>query len=223
MFDTNDVYNDAVRGSTMYEDQNNNSEKSLLGSTIVATLVLVGIAYVGFNYYNVTNTFDKALVAKNEFVAEIQSKSEILVEPKLELSSEISNSEAEYLSALREIESELTEEREDVNLDTTTQMDLSLAMNDLMNDTGFASNYTKELQKEIGVELDKPIESVSVVVEKKTTRDSRTVIVKKGDTLQGISNKFYGDAMNYKRIIASNDSLHSSDTIYEGQTIILPY
>jgi len=226
MFDTNDVFNEATRGASIHTEDNGDSEKSLLGSNVVAILLLAGIAYVGLNYYGATiTTADKTLVVKNELIAEIQVESETLVESKLEVVAKVSNSEADYLSALREIESELTEERENVNLDTTEQMSLSSAMNNLMEDKVLADNteYTQKLQKEIGIELNEIADSASIIADNEMIKDSRTVVVKKGDTLQGISNKFYGDAMKYKRIIASNDSLISNDTIYVGQTILLPY
>lgn len=214
MFDTNDVYNDAVRGSSVHTEENMTSSESL-GSNILATILLAGIAYVGFNYYtsnySMLSTVEKDLVVKNKLVAEIQVESELQIVPRID------NSEADYLMALRELESELVEKNENISLDTNEQMDLSLAMNDLMNDTLDNTHYTNELRKEIGVELDK-------VVETSIKKDSRRVVVKKGDTLQSISDEFYGDAMNYKRIIASNASLNYNDTtIYEGQTILLPY
>lgn len=232
MFDTNDVFNDAVRGSTLYTDDNS-SVKSGIGSKVVAILFVTSVAVVGFNFYSpidsVVNKLavknelisEQELVVKNELITEIQTKSETLVVEK------VSDSEEAYLSALREIESELNEERESINLDAQEQSDLSLAMSNLIDDDDTlladTSTYTNELRKEIGVESDKVAESTNAIVDNSTKEESRTVIVKKGDTLQGISNKFYGDAMNYKRIVASNDSLRTNDTIYEGQTILLPY
>jgi len=264
MFDTNDVFNDAVRGSTLHADDS--PIESGMGSKVVTMLLLTGITYVGFNYYASMSNVDKTLVVKNELVAEIQVESESLVQTKLETMAQLSNSEAYYLSALREIESELTEEREHVNLDTSEQLNLSSAMTDIMEDELLTNTtkYTNALRQEIGVEVNKVEKSFSSVMsefddtmlttnlneakefnglslamselmdDKETdvevnsiglndSKDTRVVVVKKGDTLQGISNKFYGDAMNYKRIIASNDSLLSNDTIYVGQTILLPY
>ncbi|HIP52164.1 MAG TPA: LysM peptidoglycan-binding domain-containing protein [Campylobacterales bacterium] len=261
MFDTNDVFNDAVRGSTIHADDS--SVKSGIGSKVLTVLLLTGITYVGFNYYSPTSNADKTLVAKNELVAKIQ------VESELQVTAKLSNSEAEYLSALREIESELIEERAVVSLDTSRQMNLSSEMTNITDDKVLVDNtkYTNALRKEIGVEVNKVEKSFSSAMSEfddaistnnksnieandklemslslamsqfmddretavdvsKTvlsdSQDSRVIVVKKGDTLQGISNKFYGDAMKYKRIIASNASLISNDTIYVGQTIVLP-
>lgn len=47
--------------------------------------------------------------------------------------------------------------------------------------------------------------------------------VKAGDTLGGIAKTVYGDVMKYKAIFERNaDRLKNADTIYEGQTIVLP-
>ncbi len=47
--------------------------------------------------------------------------------------------------------------------------------------------------------------------------------MKKGDTLESISKKFYGNLMRYKEIMASNSNLlNDSSVIYEGQEITLP-
>ena len=233
MLDTNDVFNDAVRGSTIHMDED--TVQSRIGSKVVAMLLLSSIAVVGFNFYKPVNSDDTNLVvktakvaqntllkkneviAKNELIAKIQTKSEQLVV------AQVSDSEEEYLNALRGIENELNEERETVNLNAEDQLELSSAMSSLVDDSlADASDYAQKLKQEIGVESDKPLK-IAAVTSDKTTEDCHAVIVKKGDTLQGISSEYYGDAMDYKRIIASNDSLRTSDTIYEGQTIILPY
>ena len=260
MLNTNDVYNDAVRGSSIHADENTGSIKPLTGSKIVATLLLTSLTLVGFNFYGSINSADTDLVVKKDLVVEIQTESELLVS-----SQRVATSEEAYLSALREIETELTEERENINLDTSEQMNLSSAMTNIMDDEFLADNtkYTNALRKEIGVEVNEREKSFTALMSdftdvvpttnlkdtkevskndndmslrlamnelmddsvstEKVTKETRVVVVKKGDTLQGISNKFYGDAMNYKRIVASNDSLRTSDTIYEGQTILLPY
>ena len=219
MIDTNDVFENAVRGSTLHSGENGEFEKSLMGSKIVSVLLLASIAYIGFNYYSKT-VHNEPLVVKKEVVAKIEIKPELIASVDVKSN----NSEEAYLNALKSIESELTQERETVNLDTKNQMSLSAAMSNLTDETMIAENttYTKELKKEIGSEL-KKVETPTAIAQNSVKEKARKIIVKKGDTLQGISNEFYGDPMNYKRIIASNDSLNYDDTIYEGQTILLPY
>ena len=89
------------------------------------------------------------------------------------------------------------------------QMNLSEAMSDLVDEAiADNSNYTNDLKKEI-------------ITESKSK--GRIVVVKKGDTLESISKKFYGNPMKYKAIMASNSNLlDNSNVIYEGQEITLP-
>lgn len=227
MLDTNDIFNDAVRDSTLHGDER--SAHSITGSKVVAVLLLASIAVVGFNFYTSKNTIDNSLVVKHELVAQNESIKEPVLVQKHEIvasnKTHKSDSEKAYLNALRGIESELSEERESLNLNTQVQSDLSSSMNNIIEDALLSdtSTYTHKLKKELGDKLEKPVEIASKITDKSIKKDNHTVVVKKGDTLQGLSDKFYGDAMDYKRIIASNDSLNNSDTIYEGQTIILPY
>ena len=218
MIDTNDVFENAVRGSTLHSEDNGEFEKSLMDSKILWLFLVTGIAYIGFTYYSKTIDSED-LVVKKEVVAKIKIKPELIA--TVDVKKQNSSEEA-YLNALKSIESELTEEDETVNLDTKEQMSLSAAMNDLVEETISTdkTTYAKELKKEIEIEK----ENFSTAIAKNGVNEKpRKIIVKKGDTLQGISSKFYGDPMNYKRIIASNDSLNIDETIYEGQTILLPY
>ena len=219
MLSTNDVFNEAVKESTLHINANGHLNRSLMGSKVLSLLLLTGIAYVGLNFYTKTMK-SESLLLKKEIVAEVQE------EPKLIASVNIkkNSSEKEYLDALQSIESELIAERETVDLDVEKQMNLGAEMSNLINDSTLADNttYTKELKKEIGSEVEK-VEIPTAVAQSSIKEKTRKIIVKKGDTLQGLSNEFYGDPMNYKRIIASNDSLNIDETIYEGQTILLPY
>jgi len=129
------------------------------------------------------------------------------------------------MNALKSIESELTEERETLDLNPKRQQSLSTAMSNLVDDSSLADNttYTKELKKEIGSEV-KKIKTPAAIANNSVKEKARKIIIKKGDTLEGLSNKYYGDSTNYKRIIASNENLHTTDdTIYAGETILLPY
>ncbi len=113
----------------------------------------------------------------------------------------LDNSQQELLSP-----SSMSKTIETPNLN---QMNLSEAMSNLVDETiADNSNYTNDLKKE-------------VITESKSK--GRIIVVKKGDTLESISQEFYGTPMRYKEIMASNSNLlDNSNVIYEGQKITLP-
>lgn len=228
MLDTNDVFNDAVRDSRLHSEDEINSK---IGSKIVAILLISSVAVVGFNFYMPKNTLDTDLVVSHEAPIEVKAEVSKKIVAEVKVKSEpvevatVLDSEDEYLNALKGIEHELTQEREVATLDTEVQLELASAMSNLLDDDAVSENstYMDKLQEEIKIEV-KNIETTRVVAHNEPNEKVlRKVIVKKGDTLQGLSDKFYGDAMNYKRIIAINDNLNSNEIIYEGQTILLPY
>ena len=246
MATTNDIYDEAIKGSTLHSDEY--AQEGHSNGVKVFTLLLTGcVAYMGFHFYQArtasTNVLDKTLVIQKEVVKERKIEPKIVREIKkvspLEVTSakvasiEINSDENEYLMALQSIENEISKEREVESLNPKVQMDLSLAMSSLTEDTKVANSttYTEELKKEIGALPKKVVAKNSTMDEvraleeaiQKDTIKAHKVIVKKGDTLEGLSDEFYGDAMNYKRIIASNENIDSSGLIYEGETIILPY
>ncbi len=232
MFDTNDLFNDAIRGASIHAQESENRRGgSLVVFKILLLLLLLSVLYIGFKIYT-SMQLEEELIVKKSIITKIQQESESLIKKDLSIDklSNSRDSDEEYLSALREIESELIEKNEKVNLDSKEQLELSMAITNIVEEVeeevlADSSDYTRELKKEIGVEekMEESLVDSSIAYDSSDLKKGRKIIVKKGDTLQGISNKFYGDAMNYKRIIAINDNLSANDTIYEGQTIYLPY
>jgi len=85
---------------------------------------------------------------------------------------------------------------------------LTSAINNVVNDSYLENNslYTQALSREIN------------------GKKRLVVVVKKGDTLASLSEKYYGDSMAYNKIIKANKSLSQrSYTIFVGQELILPY
>ena len=72
-----------------------------------------------------------------------------------------------------------------------------------------------------------PIELSGIVDEfyKEDSGESkdRIITVKEGDTLALIAQRFYGDAMKYKKILDANRELKKTTTLYIGQKIKIPY
>lgn len=181
MFNTDEIYNEAVKNSSIHYEDNTKQEKSgFLLKLIIAVLISL-LGYLGFAYYSKISV-DETLVVQPEQIVQAQNASEV-----------------DYMKALASMENEL---------DNETVVDENEALD--------TASYISKLQKEIGVEGETEKED--------TSKESRTIVVKKGDTLQSIANRYYGNTQEYKRIIASNTALtNSNNIIYEGQTIILPY
>ena len=57
----------------------------------------------------------------------------------------------------------------------------------------------------------------------KESKNNRVVTIKEGDTLALIAQRFYGNAMEYKKIVDANRQLKKSTTLYIGQKIKIPY
>ncbi len=81
---------------------------------------------------------------------------------------------------------------------------------------GESSKKKKTIPPVIKPVVASPVESSKVMIMKKYT-------VRKGDTLQSISNKFYGTTKRWKEIYEVNQEiLKSHDKIYPGQIIEIP-
>ena len=232
MSSTNDIYDEAIRNASLHSEEYDNEGEISPAAKLFTVVLIASVAYAGFSLYTNSGIFSKDKSFDKDLVVKLESsslpktktsiKKEVVVEEEIASLSlkpalgevKDDSDDKDYLLALASIENEISLERKSSKVEANTQKDLSLAMNSLTDDNTLIDNtkYTEELQEEIGLKST-PKHVVKI----------HKVIVKKGDTLEKISDKYYGDAQNYKRIIASNDSLDASGQIYEGQTIILPY
>ena len=79
-------------------------------------------------------------------------------------------------------------------------------------------------------EKEPEVEKVKIVKVEETVKKeqpkrvkTRVITVRKGDTLASIANKFYGNPMEFKRIIRANRSIRSSSTmLHLGQKVVVP-
>jgi nucleoid-associated protein YgaU len=184
MFNTDEIYNEAVKNASIHYEDTTKKESSgfLLKLTILILSLLLG--YFAFAYYSKFSV-DETLVVQQEPIVEVKNSTEI-----------------DYIKALASLENELDDE--------VLKSELTV------EEASETASYISTLEKEIGM---KP-----KLHQEKHVQEPRTIVVKKGDTLQSIANRYYGNTQEYKRIIASNVTLtNSNNMIYEGQTIILPY
>lgn len=231
MFANEDDYTKAIKGSRIHAYEKENQSRSMMKGLFSLT-ALVSIAYGGFFYYenNMINvdTLDKTLANTS-----VMSATHTVTNTTTTMKHIV---EDDYLVALENMEVDVLEDNSYVekpqktsseNLNASNQLSLSDAMSSIV-DNAMADNstYTKAISKEIKKENTLDSFSSEVLKEINTLKslDNRVVVVKKGDTLAGLSEKFYGNSMKYNKIIASNRTLqNSSSKIYIGQEITLPY
>ena len=112
-------------------------------------------------------------------------------------------SDSEYLDMLNSMEMDIVNKKE---------LSLSVAMDDVINTstTKDDSLYTQAISKEIDSNT--------------YHKNSRVILVEKGDTLGSISEKFYGNSMEFDKIIKANEKLNkNSQVIHVGQKLNVPY
>lgn len=67
-------------------------------------------------------------------------------------------------------------------------------------------------------------QAISSEIDDKYHQNSVVILVKQGDTLASISEKFYGDETAFEKIIEANENLNKdSKVIYVGQKLNIPY
>jgi len=113
-------------------------------------------------------------------------------------------SDAEYTKSLNAMYAdELKEESKTVNV--------SDALSNIVNTSTLRDDslYTQAISQEIDGSYHK---------------NSRIILVKQGDTLASISEEYYGNSTNFKKIIENNKELTSEfHMLYVGQKLNLPY
>jgi len=201
MFNTDEIYKDAIKNSRIhYENTTQKQSSGLVWKSTVLVVLLLPIGYLAFSYYD-TLSVDDSLVVQQEPNVEVTNSAAI-----------------QYRQDVKSSDNRLGQQEVSNNAAANEQNELSLAISDIVEE-GDALNtevYISKLQEELAI--------VTKLDQKEKTKAPRSVVVKKGDTLQSIAHKYYGNTQEYKRIIASNHALtKNKNTIYEGQTIILPY
>ncbi len=253
MFATDNDYEEAIRGASIHALEDRDKGKSVVGKMFsfvtVGVLFSMGVNYYqAGSLQEFKEEVEKLMISSEPLANHVVDNSELTQqvleigrEESKEKSSQSSSEEDEYLNELKQlsdvpVQDEVQQDDYLIALDSMevdvlddsqpismpisltskegeatnlNQMSLSEAMSELVDETiADNSNYTKELQKE-------------VITESKSK--GRVIVVKKGDTLESISQKFYGNPMKYKEIMASNSHLlNNSNVIYEGQKITLP-
>jgi len=109
----------------------------------------------------------------------------------------------EYLEMLNSMEMDII---------TKKELSLSDAIDDVINTSTIKDDslYTQAISKEIDSDV--------------YHENSRVILVQKGDTLGSISEKFYGNPMEFDKIIEANEKLNNDfQVIHVGQKLNVPY
>ena len=112
-------------------------------------------------------------------------------------------SDTEYLKMLNSMEMDIV---------NTKELRLGIAMDDVVNTSTIKDDslYTQAISQEIDSNT--------------YHKNSRVILVEKGDTLGSISERYYGNSMNFDKIIEANEKLNkNSQVIHIGQKLNVPY
>ena len=202
MFATENDYTEAVRGSQIHTYENEAQKKTTIINLLILTTLIV-LGYFGFNYYKKNNVSisNSATIAQKAVLGVSHTASTF--SNKVE--------EDDYLIALENMEVDTLDSNQVASTQATnSSLDISEAMSSIVESSMEShSNYAEDISKEIT---------------KDKLTQKRVIVVQKGDTLASLSKKYYGSAMNYKEIVASNSKIsRDSGLIYVGQKIVLPY
>jgi len=168
--------------------------KSVNAKQMVLNLVLLSSLASFAFFYTKTNLLSDLLPHKTAVLG-------------VSLTVDDESTDQDYLRVLDSSEVDSVEEGS--SLDT-----LNSSMKLLMNEPSIQSQsfYTHAISRELEDNDDSD------------DRDYRVVIVKKGDTLSNLSEKYYGSARGFNKIVKSNKHLkEQSHTLYVGEKINIPY
>ncbi|SFV64205.1 hypothetical protein MNB_SV-14-1008 [hydrothermal vent metagenome] len=113
-------------------------------------------------------------------------------------------SDIEYLKMLNSMENDIVNEKD---LSMLSEKIENVVNTSTPNDD---SLYTQAISKEIDSDI--------------YHKNSRVILVEKGDSLGSISEKYYGSPLEFDKIIKANKELnHNSQVIHIGQKLNIPY
>ena len=161
-------------------------------------LLLLALIVIGFLYFTKGNNYlSENIFGKKTAVLGVSHRS-----------MEADYSDEELVDILSNATVDVTQESKRVK----QQEELSKEMSQLTDESSLKSESSYE--SAIAQELNGKIKGVK----------GRVVLVKQGDTLSSLAEKYYGDSMAFQEIIAHNKNItEESQKLYVGQKITIPY
>jgi len=203
-----DGYDDS--GEKIEEQKKKGFNKSLLSLFFVGTISTIG--YLGYNSIQKEDTVQKKIVM-GVFIEKNQQEKPMNRE---DIEKGLDNLYQEKIKQqkLNETISSVVDEFMATKTSSyTSKKDISDELNGMVD-----SFYTQEA---LPAKLDSMVDDF--YLEQRHTQNSRFVTIKEGDTLAKIAKKFYGNPLQYQKIIKANQKLQKTATIYIGQKINIPY
>lgn len=196
MYNSEEEYLKATRDAQVNTYVEKSERRGLLLFTNM--LLVLALVVVGFLYFTKGNNYlSENLFGKKMGVLGVSHRS-----------TESDYSDEQLMVILNNPDSETAVQSSKTN----QQAELSNEMNQLMSETSTKneSSYESSISKELE--------------DKRKGVKGRIVLVKKGDTLSSLAEKYYGNSMAFDKIITHNKNItKQSHTLYVGQKINIPY
>ena len=197
MFDNNE---DEYIKATQDAQVNAYGRKRGMGSIVIWNLFILlsfaVLSYLGYNYLRGNTTIFKDSLPQKTVVMGVSD----------------TKSDSEYLEMLNSVDVDSVERS------NKEELSLSEAINDVINTSTLRDNslYTQAIAQEIdGNNYDD---------KERYNESPRVIFVEKGDTLTSISERYYGNSMDFNKIIDANDNLSRENyVIHVGQKLNIPY
>jgi len=233
MFNIENEYKKEMEFSTI-EGYNREGEKieskSYLGKSLFTLFMIGAIGYFGYNYYIQEKKTSKTVVMGISVTD--TSKDNLNIKDTSNKDDSLNRDDIE-----KKLDSLYQEEENDKRMDEAiSNLSNRIAIQNKPLPTSSSKDITNELngmvdmfynQEAIPVELGNMVDDFYMEEPSSSTEnsldDARYTIVKQGDTLAKISQKFYGNALKYQKIINANERLKKNSTLHIGEKIRIPY
>ncbi len=202
------------------EDKGSNGKKIILSVVAIGALGILG--YLGFNHSN-SNQTPKACVEQDSRDSNnnVKSADRLAISQKIISSQNIQSLNEEPIPT-RTPEPIITPNADNKIVTTITKPKLtsqptSTPSSEKIKSREEPTNPPKEEKKS------KIVTEKKRVVKKVKKPQYRVVTVKKGDTLASLAERYYGNPMDFKRIVRANRDIRSSHShLHLGQKVIIP-
>ena len=195
MFSNDNDYKSAVECAQVYT--NREEEKTSIFLILVNLILLGTFAFILYLYFFNSNTIESSTNKSAVLGVSMTAK-------------ESAESDREFLKILNSAEVDsISQSSKGNSLNSlNNSMKVLVSESNIQSQTSYTDAISKELQSDDLEEED---------------TDYQVFLVKKGDTLSSISNKFYGNPNAFKKILDANKNLNKQIyTLPVGETIKVP-